>query len=81
MITTQRLVNQADKIHKAMILLVADEVMQAFRPYGLRGVPLEWSERNRQVKIKEVDLGKVLKLTIQTVEEFSRFRVAQLRKL
>ena len=78
MITTQRLVNQADKIHKAMILLVADEVMQAFRPYGLRGVPLEWSERNRQVKIKEVDLGKVLKLTIQTVEEFSRFEIGKI---
>ena len=76
--TTQRLVNQADKIHKVMILSVADEVMQVFRPYGLQGVPLEWSEKNRKVKIKEVDLRKVLKLTIETVEEFARFEIGKI---
>ena len=77
-ITTQRLVNQADKIHKVMILSVADEVMQVFRPYGLLGVPLEWSEKTRKVKEYEVDLRKVINQTIETVEEFSRFEIGKI---
>ena len=77
-ITTQRLVNQADKIHKVMILSVADEAMQVFRPYGLLGVPLEWSEKTRKVKEYEVDLKKVINRTIETVEEFARFEIGKI---
>jgi hypothetical protein len=77
-VTSQRLVNQADKIHKVMVLSVADEVMQSFRPYGIQGVPLIWSQKIRKINPVQVDLKFVIKSTIETVEEFSRFEIGKI---
>ena len=38
--TTQRFINKADRIHKIMILTVADELLQKYRPYGTKGMPM-----------------------------------------
>lgn len=76
--TTQRFVNKADKIHKIMLLSVTDEILQKFRPYGTRGVPVVWSERTRTVNEIRVDIEGVVEKTLNEIEDFCLFEIGKI---
>lgn len=77
LITTQRLVVQADKIHKIMLLSAADEVLQKFRPYGYKGVPMIWSNKPRNLN-PNLELENVIRAVIEELEDYSKFEIGKI---
>ena len=76
--TTQRFINKADRIHKIMILTVADELLQRYRPYGIRGVPMDWSSENRIMYTGIENIGEILREVGEDVEEIARFEIGKI---
>ena len=77
LITTQRLVLQADKIHKIMLLSTADEVLQKFRPYGYKGIPMIWSDKARNFNTS-VQIEKIIRAVIEELEDYSKFEIGKI---
>lgn len=76
--STQRFINKADRIHKIMILTVADELLQKYRPYGIKGIPLAWSSENRIVYSDITQIKEIMLEVSQDIEELSRCEIGKI---
>lgn len=78
LLSTQRFINKADRIHKIMILTVADELLQKHRPYGIRGIPMAWSEVTRVFIGQKRTIGEIIKDVVYEIEELARCEVGKI---
>ncbi|OMJ71281.1 hypothetical protein SteCoe_30560 [Stentor coeruleus] len=78
LLSTQRFINKADRIHKIMILTVADELLQKHRPYGTRGIPMAWSEVTRVFIGQNKIMSEIIDEVIDEIEELARCEVGKI---
>lgn len=77
-VSTQRFINKADRIHKIMILTVADELLQKYRPYGTRGIPMIWSDTTRIFTGPRQSTQEILENVINEIEDLARCEVGKI---
>ncbi|OMJ94579.1 hypothetical protein SteCoe_2224 [Stentor coeruleus] len=77
-VSTQRFINKADRIHKIMILTVADELLQKYRPYGTRGVPMIWSDTTRIFTGPRKSTHEILVDVVNEIEDLARCEVGKI---
>ncbi|OMJ85252.1 hypothetical protein SteCoe_13490 [Stentor coeruleus] len=77
-VSTQRFINKADRIHKIMILTVADELLQKYRPYGTRGVPMIWSDTTRIFTGPRKSTQEIIENVITEIEDLARCEVGKI---
>ena len=75
--TTIRQINEADKIHKKMLLQLVNYFLQQFRPYGYAGEPLPWSSKQRTIK-KKINASIITAKICKDFEIFSMFQAGRI---
>lgn len=76
--STDRQLIEADKIHKKMILAAADEILQYFRPYGIKGKPMPWSSESRSLSKDKTSTDDILQGFILYMLELASCQIGKI---
>ncbi|OMJ92807.1 hypothetical protein SteCoe_4348 [Stentor coeruleus] len=73
----KKYLTEAEHIHNKLIFDSANEALQKYRPYGLKGYPMPWSLDCRCIN-KNQDIEKIIQLVINEVYEWSTLQIGML---
>jgi hypothetical protein len=76
--SSSRQLQEADLIHKKMLLAASDEVLQFFRPYNVKGLPQVWSYQDRVLVKKPLIIEDLLSVFLNFMTGLSMCQVGKI---
>jgi hypothetical protein len=76
--STKDIIRDSKRFHNRLVFDAANEALQKYRPYGLKGAPLPWSTNVRALAPPQPNLAAIQDKVLAEVAEWSTFEVGKI---